>query len=116
MSKMPKRLRNMDLEGLINEFDNPKSPYDSELVIHRVGCLLDNLAKKKEKAEAFFRRLLENGSKGDKLFALGHLARVRGLNEETRLKIREFFLNPENKVLAGKIEQALDQMISSSAH
>jgi len=113
---LPKKVRAMSLGRLIDEFDNPESSHNKTEIINLIGCRLDELTKEKEKGEAFFRRLLKSDSESEKALALGHLGRIGIFNRETSRGLKEFFRNPANRVLAGKIEQALDQMISSSTH
>jgi len=86
------RYTNLDFEKIIKELDNPDGYFSKHFLHREIGnILLETETTEAEKAEAFFRDILDsNKPDDDKVMALRHLLALDCMDEKTWKKLKEF--------------------------
>ncbi len=109
-----KVLREIDVEELISKFRISSRLDRKRDIINQIGSVLNDLCKKKEMAEKFFKELLKNGSKEEKISVLYNLVIIKGLSEEMDFRLRSFIYNPGSASLIAMAKKAVEKVSHSA--
>ena len=102
------RYTKLSFGNLLEEFNDPDlEEHWKFLALSEMGNILMEGGENKEKAETFFRELLDSDNPEYKLNALRYLAALEYMDEATYKKIKEFKKKSDNKEILQQVKDPI---------